>query len=156
MLLVLGSAFALVGRHQVLRTEAMRSWPELEGTITGCGLSRFRRAGQTQDERHLVTALTWELDGRPYTLTLTQYAGWASSPAAPAPYTEGQRVKLKVNPLDAQDAMFSTAAAQREWPVWPFLVAALCGVTSVPFWFFGGRMAWRARRSTQRLASATR
>ena len=36
VLLILGSAFALVGRHQALRSEAMRSWPELEGTVTGC------------------------------------------------------------------------------------------------------------------------
>ena len=146
VLLILGSAFALVGRHQALRSEAMRSWPELEGTVTGCGRSPFRRSGETQDERNLITDLAWEVDGQAHKLTITAYDGWASSATAPLPYTEGQKVRLRVNPLDASDAVFSTDAAKRESSVWPFLIAALCGAISLPFWFFGGRMAWRARR----------
>lgn len=144
VLLILGSAFALVGRHQALRSKAMRSWPELEGTVTACGMTPFRRSGETQDERNLVTALAWEVDGQAHTLTFTQYAGWAWSATAPLPYTEGQKVKLKVNPLDASDAVFSSDAAKHESPAWPFLIAVLCGLISFPFWFFGGRMPWRA------------
>lgn len=147
VMVILGSVFALVGRHQLQRTEAMQTWPEREGTVTVCGLSTFRRSGETQDERNLITELQWVVEGRPSRLTFSEYAGWASTPyTTPLPYTEGQKVKIRVNPLDSQDAVFATDAASRGSPVWPFLVAALCGVVSFPFWFFGGRMAWRARR----------
>lgn len=137
--------FGMMWRHQGLRGAQMLSWPSVEGTITGCGVSPFRRSGQTQDELHLVTSLSWKVDGHDYALTSSEYLGWASAEATrPLPYTRGQQVTVFYDPQDPQSASLTNKA---DPPNLVFLlVAGFCALLSSPFLFFGGRGLWRNRQ----------
>jgi hypothetical protein len=138
VLLVLGGVFGGIGQHQGERAEAVKTWPEVEATITGASFSPFRRADETQDELNEVTSFHYVVAGQPHDFTSTTYVGWASSGHGSLRYAEGQKVPLYVNPLNPSDTALSRTG---QAPTMLFiLIAGLCALLSLPFWFFAVKM----------------
>jgi hypothetical protein len=144
VLVVLGGVFGGIGQHQRTRGEAVKTWPEVEATITAASFSPFRRSGETQDELNEVTSFHYVVEGRSYDFTSTEYIGWASDGHGALRRTAGQKLPLYFNPQDPSDTVLSRTG---EGPLVIFvLIAGLCALLSLPFWFFAVKLQLRNLR----------
>lgn len=143
LMLVLALVFAGLGWRGVRGAEAVRSWPSVEGTITGCGQAPFKSEGETQYQVRIVTGFRYEVNGKPYEFSTSEYAGWEADVAdQPLPYAKDQKVTIYVDPLDPKNHALSNRG---DWSAVPFAVSLLCVVISLPFLILGGRWLLRTR-----------
>ena len=129
--------------HFTARFEAMRSWPTVEGTVTGCSVNNVRKPGETWDDYRLVTGFSYVVDGRPYSFTTSQYAG-RELPSAPLPYVALQKVRIRYAPGVPVDA--GVEGPPEQAPLLALIVGCGLCLLSAPFWFFGGRALRRNLR----------
>ncbi|MDP2275767.1 MAG: DUF3592 domain-containing protein [Archangium sp.] len=151
VLLIMATTFGSIGRYQQKKSQALLTWPSVEGTVTSSGISRYRLSGETQDREHAVATFAYEVEGKRYEFTRTYGGGRFVYENAPPSleWAEGQKVPIYFDPNDPSDRELSRTRDDTELL---FLgIGIFCGLLSLPF-FYG---AWRWNRS-QRLASATR
>ena len=145
VLVLMGGVFGSIGRYQQLKSERMRSWPEVEGTITACSYGTVREEGESFDRLQRSMTVRYVVKEKSHQFTLTELVN-----ADEVRKSEGEKLQLFYDPTDPSDSSL-TREGDTAFFVSFLIAAAVCVLASLPFFFFGVRSLLR-----QRLASATR
>ena len=152
VLVALGVMVAAIARYG----EARKSWPSTTGTVTGSGVRQ--ELYQDKDgywNKYDETGVRYTVAGRTYSFTSRVYVGRSLSSANgtagyASHYHTNESVRVFYNPDDPSKGTITID----QTPSWILtLIAGICFVLSLPFWFFSGLMLWKSRRSNAKAAS---
>lgn len=153
-LLFLGAlGVATVPTFEQRSREARRHWVPVEAvSVQGTGLADTRRTEEpVEREFQAVTTIAWVVGGKPYSSTLSEYAGWTGAQSEPARrLAPGDTLALLVDPADPSQWVLAPTgppAAPPSGLVFSGVAAALL-LLALPFLLFGARGLARNLRAT--------
>lgn len=152
VLVVLGAMLVVLDRHEAAVAASMRSWPSTTGTVASSGL-RDERQQDGRWAQYAETTFRYEVDGRSYDFTSSEFAGWGTSGHEHLlRYHANEPVRVFYDPADPSQGSLTN---QRASPtILMLLIGAVCFALSLPFWYLSARMFVKQRRSSSAGASS--
>jgi hypothetical protein len=148
VLVLIGTMLVGIDRYEVAVAARMRTWPSTPGTVTGAGM-RDQRLQDGRLAHYADTGYRYQVDGRTYTFTVSEYAGLGSGYGHPLEYVGNAPVPIYYDPDDPSHGSVTNGQSPPTFAL--IVIAILLYAATLPFWYLSVR--WFLSRPRARPAA---